>query len=551
MVPIESRTHPVRRAHPYTRRMATASLRPDRPSGVRLAELLAVLSLGADLGMGQPMEHAMRQCLIALRLGDRVGLGEAERTDLYFGSLIAWVGCHVDAYEQAKWFGDDLALKDGFRHYDLYGARPRMAMMRSHLGRGRSLGERAQTVVAFAGHGRRDVGEMLANHWFAADRLAEAVGLDDGVRTTVMQTFERWDGKGSPYGARGDEICVASRIVNLADVLEVYHRSEGAQRAVEVARQRSGTQFDPELVELVARDGATLFRDLDEATTWEAVIAGEPGLERALTDGELDLALTAFADFIDIKSPYTLGHSRGVADLATAAGAALGLEGEEVRRLRRAALLHDLGRLGVSNGVWDKPGALTASESERVRLHPYLTERMLASCPVLAGLGEIAVQHHERLDGSGYPRGLRGDALTVSGRVLAAADAYHGKLEVRPHRSAVASDAAAAWLRGEVRAGRFDGEAADAVLIAAGHAVRRRKDWPAGLTTREVEVLRLLARGLSNRAIAERLTISRRTVDNHVDHIYTKLGVSNRARASLLAVRHGLMSVVEDGAFDS
>ena len=226
--------------------MATASSQPDRPSGVRLAELLAVLSLGADLGMGQPMEHAMRQCLIALRLGDRVGLGEAERADLYFGSLIAWVGCHIDAYEQAKWFGDDLALKDGFRHYDLYGARPVVSMLSAHLGRGRPLGERARTVVAFTGHGRRDMGEMLANHWFAADRLAEAVGLDDGVRTTVMQTFERWDGKGSPYGARGDEICLASRIVNLADVLEVYHRSEGAQRAVEVARLRSGTQFDPD-----------------------------------------------------------------------------------------------------------------------------------------------------------------------------------------------------------------------------------------------------------------------------------------------------------------
>ena len=213
--------------------------------------------------------------------------------------------------------------------------------------------------------------------------------------------------------------------------------------------------------------------------------------------------------------------------------------------------MHDLGRLGVSNAVWDKPGALTAAETERVRLHPYLTERMLAACPGLAALGAIAVQHHERLDGSGYPRGLRGDALTTSGRVLAAADAYHAKLERRPHRSALAADDAAAWLRDEVRAGRFDGQAVDAVLTAAGHVVRRRKDWPAGLTTREVEVLRLLAHGLSRREIAERLTISSRTVDHHVDHVYTKLGVSNRARAGLLAVRYGLMSAVEDGEFHS
>jgi HD-GYP domain-containing protein (c-di-GMP phosphodiesterase class II) len=279
------------------------------------------------------------------------------------------------------------------------------------------------------------------------------------------------------------------------------------------------------------------------------VIAGEPGLARSLTEDALDRVLEAFADFIDVKSPYTLGHSRGVAGLAAAAGGSLALGPAEVRRLRRAALLHDLGRLGISNSVWDKPGALSPVEVERVRLHPYLTERMLASCPSLAPLAEVAVQHHERLDGSGYPRGLRGDALTPSGRVLAAADAYHAPLEPRPHRSALPPAEAAAWLRDQVRAGRIDGESADAVLTAAGHAVRRRKDWPAGLTTREVEVLRLVAHGLSNREVAERLHISRRTVDNHVEHVYTKLGVSNRARAGLAAVRLGLMSVVEDGEF--
>ena len=204
--------------------------------------------------------------------------------------------------------------------------------------------------------------------------------------------------------------------------------------------------------------------------------------------------------------------------------------------------MHDLGRLGVSNAVWDKRGELTRSELERVRLHPYLSERMLAFSPALAPLGAIAVQNHERLDGSGYPRGLSGDAITPMGRILAAADCYHAMTELRPHRPARSAEEAAAEVRAEVAAGRLDGRAVDAVLRAAGHRVRRQREWPAGLTSREVEVLRLLARGLSNKKIAEQLTISRKTAGSHIEHIYTKIDASNRAQASLFAMRHGLMS---------
>ena len=517
--------------------------------GVRLAELLAVLSLGADLGMGQPMEHAMRQCLIALRLGERLGLDEQERANLYYTSLIAWVGCHVDAYEQAKWFGDDLALKHDFRYVDFKSAGAGMSFMFNHLGKGQPAAERAKTTVGFLSKGRSDGEDMLANHWYAADQLAANVGLSQGVRDTLLQTFERWDGKGIPNGVQGDAILVTSRIVNMADVLEVYHRTGGITAATAMVQQRCGTQFDPEMCSVVTQDAELLFADLDEATTWDVVIAAEPALTTPLTDAELDTVLEAVADFTDIKSPYTLGHSRGVAELAAAAAAHAGLSAQQSTATRRAGLLHDLGRLGVSNNVWDKQGALTAAETERVRLHPYLTERMLASSPALAAFGEIAVQHHERLDGSGYPRGLRGDSLTMSGRVLGAADAYHGKLEPRPHRPAATAAQAAQHLRDEVRAGRLDTDAVDAVLVAAGHQARKRKDWPAGLTTREVDVLRLLARGLSNKEIAERLVISRKTADNHVEHIYTKLGVRNRARASLFAARNGLMSPAEDGDF--
>ena len=199
-----------------------------------------------------------------------------------------------------------------------------------------------------------------------------------------------------------------------------------------------------------------------------------PALNAPLTDEQLSTALEVIADFTDVKSPYTLGNSRAVADLLA-----------EGARLRRAALVHDLGRLGVSNSIWDKQGELTSAEQERVRIHPYLTERMLASSPVLAELGAIAVQHHERLDGSGYPRGVSGAAITPAGRLLAAADMYSARREPRPHRRARFAEDAAAELRGEVRAGRLDGSAVEAVLQAAGHRTRRRQEWPAGLTLRE------------------------------------------------------------------
>jgi HD-GYP domain-containing protein (c-di-GMP phosphodiesterase class II) len=511
-------------------------------STVRLAELVATLSLGTDLGMGQPMEHVLRQSLIALGLAERLGLEDAERRVVYYVSLLAWVGCHVDAYEQAKWFGDDTVFKGDTRRVDTGRPLEMAAFVLRRLGSGRPLPERAQVGIAFLGGGRRAVDDLVENHWVATNELAGQLELGEAVRESLYQTFERWDGKGVPAEVKGDEIKLPARLVNLADVVEVYHRAGGVEAAIAVARERSGTQFDPSLVELFCEIAPALFSELDAATSWDAVIAAEPALTAVLSDEQFETALEAIADFTDLKSPWTIGHSRGVAALADGAARLHGLEEDDVTLVRRAALVHDLGRLGVSNAIWDKRGPLSAAELERVRLHPYLTERMLASSAPLARLSAVAVQHHERLDGSGYPRGLTGDALTPAGKILAAADAYHAMTEARPHRPARSADEAAEELRSGVRQALFDGDAADAVLRAAGHPARSRRDWPAGLTTREVDVLRLLVRGLSNKEIAERLVISRRTAGNHIAHIYSKVGVSNRARASMFAMKHGLMT---------
>jgi HD-GYP domain-containing protein (c-di-GMP phosphodiesterase class II)/DNA-binding CsgD family transcriptional regulator len=515
------------------------------PTGVRLSELLGVLSFGVDLGMGQPMEHVLRQCLIALALADRLELAEEDRDAVFFASLVAWVGCHVDAYEQAKWFGDEMALKGDFRKVDFANATSGPVFMLRHLGAGLPLRQRAGMIPAFVGEGRRAAESMLENHWRASDDLMERVGLDRRVRDTVEQSFERWDGRGVPKGLEGEEILITSRLVNLADVVEVFHRGGGVGAAVSVARQRAGTQFDPDLVEIFAAAAEPLFDELDGVGAWDAVVSAAPASRYWLGGSELGAALEAVADFVDVKSPYTIGHSRGVAALSEAASSTYGVGAEQTTQLRHAALVHDLGRLGVPNSIWDKQGPLTPSELERVRMHPYLTERMLASSAALAPLAAVAAQHHERLDGSGYPRALTGADMTPSGRLLAAADSYHARLEPRPHRRPQPPDQAASELRADVRGGRIDGDAAEAVLAAAGHRTPKRRDWPAGLTTREVDILRLLARGMSNRQIADALVISPKTASTHVEHIYAKLDVTNRALASLFAAKHGLIAADE------
>ena len=512
-----------------------------QPSGVRLTELLAALSLGTDLGMGHPMEHVLRQSFLALRLAEQLGLDASEREIVYYSSLMAWVGCHIDAYEQAKWFGDDRAVKHEIRWIDEGNALDGAAFVVRHLGAGKPWVERARLAAGFVGDGRRVLENIIDNHWRTADALMERLCLSPIVRCSVSQTFERWDGKGGPERAAGEQIELPSRLVNLADVVEVFHQAGGVEAAVVVARQRRGTQFDPALVDLFCDHADELFAELESVTSWDALMAAEPRLDRQLDERELDRALEAVADFVDVKSPYTIGHSRNVAELADGAARHLDLPAGDVTAVRRAGLVHDVGRLGVSNAVWDKQAPLTHAEVERVRLHPYLTERMLASTPVLAALADLAVQHHERLDGSGYPRGLKGDAITTGGRILAAADMYRSKLEPRPHRPAMPPGEVAPMLRDEARAGRLGGDAVEGVLRAAGHRARRRRAWPAGLTSREVEVLRLVARGLSHKQVAEQLVISRKTASHHVEHIYTKIGASNRAMAALFAMKHGLM----------
>ena len=513
-------------------------------SGVRLNELLVALSLVTDLGFAQPAEHMVRSARLGLRLGDRLGLGDADLAVLYDVSVLTYVGCPVYGNESAALFGDDVDFRAHAVQVDLAGL-PAMMFMLRRAGSGGSPVNRAVQASRFMASGGQAVMEQMTNHCSAAGVFADRLGLDAEVRTGIEQAYARWDGKGVPAHLSGDALSLAARVSHVAVACEVVHRIGGLDQALDMVRARSGTHFDPDIAAAVLAGPDGLFDGIDVEAA-DQFLDAEPVIRPTLTDDELDRNLEAIGDFADLRCPYFAGHSRGTADLVAAAGAMLRLSPEEATLVRRAALVHDLGRFGVPGTVLDKPGPLGASDQERMRLHVYYVERIFQRPEPLRRIGLLAATHHERMDGSGYHRGIGGTMLSTPARLLAAADAYHAMTQPRPYRDAFTPEDAATQLRADVDAGRLDGDAADAVLTAAGHASGRARAsaGPAGLTAREGDVLALLAHGMSNKAIAAALGISAKTVGNHVEHIYSKLGVGNRAGAALRAMEFGVVGAV-------
>jgi HD-GYP domain-containing protein (c-di-GMP phosphodiesterase class II) len=515
-------------------------------SNLRLAELIAALSLASDLGMGQPMEYALCSCVLAVRLGESLGFSESDLHRTYYQALLRYIGCNAETYMWAAIVGDELALRTDLAA--LYNGRisevlGRMVRSIRQANEGTSPLHLAQIVAQGLLATPQLFKEGSVGHCQVASRLAARLGFDEPIQHALLQSYERWDGRGLPGDFKGEHIAPAVRVVALAQDVIIFHRLGGVETAVAVAQERKGAAYDPRMVERFCQQAAHLLAGLEEEPPWEVVLALEPGVRTFLSETQFDAACLAIADFADVKSPYTLGHSRGVAELAAAAGRRCGLPEADVVAIRRAGWLHDIGRVGVSTAIWMKPGPLSEREWEHVRMHPYYTERVLARPPALARLGALASFHHERLDGSGYHRAVPASMLSPDARILAAADVYHAMIEPRPHRPARTPEAAAEELRGEVRAGRLDSEAVNGVLAAAGHRIRStRRALVAGLSEREVEVLRLIARGHSKKQIGELLTISQKTVDHHIQHIYNKIDVSTRASATLFAIEHDLIA---------
>jgi HD-GYP domain-containing protein (c-di-GMP phosphodiesterase class II) len=510
---------------------------------MRLADVVGALSLASDFGQGQQFAHGLQSTIVAMRLSELLTLADAERRSIFYASLLRAVGCTASAHETAVMLGDDVSFGGRFASTNFPPQREIMRAVLRHVWDVPSLQARAAGLARLAvAMPRMNPAERSSAHCEVAQQLAARLGLDASVRAALGQVFERWDGRGMPNGLRGAALLQEVRILHLAEDAAGSRQLAGSEAAVAYVRERAGRGLDPELVELFDRNAGLLLADLDTLDPWLAALSSEPRPWLHLDGERLEEAFAAVADFADLKSPFTVGHSRGVAVLAAAAAERCRLDSGEQLSIAWSSCLHDLGRTGVPNTIWDKPGPLTAGEWERVRLHTYYTERILSRSDNLAPLGTIAALHHERLDGSGYHRGSNGTALPPSARILATADAYHAMTEERPHRPALSHQSAGEELRRGAQAGRFDSEVANAVLAAAGHRVtRRRRAQPAGLSEREVEVLRLIARGRSNREMAEQLSISKATVGHHIEHIYDKLGCSTRAAATMFALQYGIV----------
>jgi HD-GYP domain-containing protein (c-di-GMP phosphodiesterase class II) len=499
----------------------------------RLVDVLAALSLTTDLATGFAFERGLRACLVADGLARVLELDPPDHRAAFLASLVRAIGCG-HASENAALFGDDIAFERFLVTFDpgdeaVAGAQ--LATFETVVS-----AVAMQKFVAVA----PSVGPVAVR---ASCEVAVALGTQLGLPATVVDSFgdvfERWDGRGLPHGRAGEALHPIARIVGVAEQAAIAHALGGVPAArAEIAR-RAGGHLDPSLCEVFLANAEEILAPIQEADDLvDAVRGAEPAPVLWFSAVDLERPCTALATFADLKGLHLIGHSPHVTELALGAARLAGLD--DLDDLRVAALLHDVGRAGVVSSIWDRPGPLGAADRERVRLHPHWTERVLSSTPVLAPLAALAAAHHERLDGSGYHRAARAADLPRGARLIAAADVLAAMTEDRPHRPAHSRDEAARMVQDEAVAGRLDPEMAAAVIEAAG--VRRpRTAWPNDLTDREVDVLRLTARGLSNKAIASALFVSPRTVQNHLAAVYDKTGRRTRAGAAVFAVEHGLI----------
>jgi HD-GYP domain-containing protein (c-di-GMP phosphodiesterase class II) len=489
------------------------------------------------------LEHGLRRALMAVWLGEELGLEPEELSDVYYVGLLGSVGCTLEAAVFSPYLKDEIAIGEQLNELDPTRRLEVARFFLSKAGEGEPPLRRAKKMLAVALQGPSGSAIVCRD---VATQVGDMLEMGPAVRQAVGECHERWNGKGWPHGLMGEGISLPARMFILAHDVEFLSRTRGVDAALTAVRGRAGRLYDPRIADCFHRVGNQLVTRLHAAPAWEAVLAAEPAPVRLLSPQELDGMAEMIGDFIDVRSSYTVRHSHSVAALAEGGGRKLGLSNNETASLQLAGLLHDLGRASVPVTLWEKTNSLSETEWERMKKHPSMSELVLARSDALGHLGTLTGLHHERLDGSGYRR-VSAASLPMTARILAVADAYQTKLEGRPHRSALTREAAAKEVQHAARHGELDSDAVSAVLEAAGNRVTiesKAAVRPGGLSERELEVLRLAIRGLSNRQIGEALFLSPKTVGHHIQHIYDKIGVSTRVGAMLFALQHHLIEEV-------
>ena len=499
---------------------------------VTRAEIAALLAVAQDHAFGQPPGAQLRGAVLGQQLAEAAGAEHVERAATWWTPTLRFLGCTGHAFESALVYGDEIELRARSLQLDMGNAGDVLKLIAGRAGPGQSGVARLPAVLAALAGGKKEAELNFRTACEVADAFAVRLGLDEVVRSSLAANFERWNGKGLPAGTKGTAIPRPMRIAQLSQELEVLARMDSVEGALAIVEARRDKGYDPELVDVVLADGAGWWAEVEAEDPWDAALDLAPPCA-PLDDAEWRGCLLVLADFADLKSPWTSGHSRAVAELAREAS---GPEAEA------AALVLDRGCVAVPNSIWDMAGPLTLVERDRAETHALVTDQRLRRVPSTAALADGAAAAHERLDGAGYHRRLGKAGRGEVQRVVAAADCYQAMVSERPHRHALAAEEAAGELRSMATDGRLDPEAVERVLAAAGPRRAPRAALPAGLTPREAEVLQPLALGLTTKQVAERLVISTKTAGHHVQHIYSKIGVSTRGAATLFAIEHGILA---------
>lgn len=511
---------------------------PDPP--VRLLEILASLSLAIDLGMGAPHAWVMRSSLVARHLAERAGLDPTDQSHAMYVTLLRHLGCTSTAEIEARWLGNERSAHEILPWL----MDPTDLRMVARALSADTLPTRwsrlVQVVRTLRGAAALPFEDLTRDHCQVAERAARSWSLAPEVEAGLFQSYERWDGNGHPSGLKGSALLPAARLAALSLDIVRFADLGGLETAIHVVRHRRGTFHDPQLADLFLEDPDQLRPLLDRAGSTIDLLEAEPHPHRNVAERDLDASLETLAEMVDAQTSDRHGWSRRLADLVVRA-APLVLPPDEGILVRRAALVQGLGRLTVESSIWSLARPFRPSERERVRLVPYHTERILSASPALAPLGALASASFERLDGSGYPKGTRGQFLSRGSKLLAVATVHQALTSDRPHRRALSAEAARTVLEEEVSRGRLDADCVSVVLgVASGSGRRARVQLPFELAPRELDVLRLIAQGMSNKDMALRLKLSPRTVGHHVERLYAKIHVRTRAEATRFALENSL-----------